>query len=477
MNSIYYTFPFILLAFLLSCSKPNSSPKSTLPNIILVMADDQGWGDMAYNGHPVLQTPHFDTLAVEGLRFDHFYAGDPVCSPTRGSVLTGRNPNRFGCYSWGRTLRPQEHTIAEKLKEAGYVTGHFGKWHLGSVRRGSPVNPGASGFDEWLSAPNFFDNDPILSREGIAEQQYGESSMVTMDAALEFIHKHEGGKKPYFAVIWFGSPHLPHEAAEQDRGLYEDQPEDLQDFYGEITGMDRAMGKLRESLKRMDSYENTLLWYCSDNGGLPEKGSTGGRGHKAQIYEGGLRVPAIIHWPDVISSPRSTQIPAFTSDIFPTIMEIVGLTPDPSRPLDGESLLPLVIGITEKRKTTMSFWNFPEGGIRTPSAEWMADLMEAQKVGNMVGDSTRLRLKDIEITRQYPTDTLPGHAALINWPWKIHRIYHTHDSISYELYHLGRDSQESQNLVTIEPNLVEVMKEELEDWQRSVVRSMNGEDY
>jgi arylsulfatase A-like enzyme len=141
---------------------------SNRPNIVLCMADDQGWGDMAYNGHPVVKTPNFDAMAAETLQFDRFYATAPVCSPTRGSVMTGRHPNRFGCFKWGHPIRPQEVTVAEALKTAGYVTGHFGKWHLGSVCKGSPVNPGAKGFDEWFSAPNFFDNDPIMSREGKA---------------------------------------------------------------------------------------------------------------------------------------------------------------------------------------------------------------------------------------------------------------------------------------------------------------------
>ena len=126
-------------------------------------------------------------MAASGLRFDRFYASAPVCSPTRGSVMTGRHPNRFGCFSWGHTLRPQEITVAEALKKAGYRTGHFGKWHLGSVRTGSPVNPGNSGFDEWISAPNFFDNSPILSNQGRALQIQGESSMVVVDSAVDFI--------------------------------------------------------------------------------------------------------------------------------------------------------------------------------------------------------------------------------------------------------------------------------------------------
>src|SRR6266446_1626366 len=116
------------------CVATFAAEAGTLPNFILAMADDQGWGDMAYSGHPVVKTPNFDDLARTGLRFDRFYAGAPVCSPTRASVMTGRTPNRMGCFQWGNTLRPQEVTVAEVLKQAGYTTGHFGKWHLGSLR-------------------------------------------------------------------------------------------------------------------------------------------------------------------------------------------------------------------------------------------------------------------------------------------------------------------------------------------------------
>ncbi|UCG28207.1 MAG: sulfatase-like hydrolase/transferase [Bacteroidales bacterium] len=457
--------------------RPTNEVLTELPNIILCMADDQGWGDMGYNGHRVIQTPNFDDMAAEALRFDRFYAAAPVCSPTRGSVMTGRHPNRFACFSWGYTLRPQEITIAEVLKRAGYVTGHFGKWHLGSVRQGSPVNPGAVGFDKWFSAPNFFDNNPILSLEGIAMQTEGESSMVAINAALEFIRKHEGRKKPYFVVVWFGSPHLPHKAYEEDRKLYCDQPDDLEHFYGEISGMDRAFGKLRAELKKLSTYKNTILWYCSDNGGLPRVGSTGGRGHKGDVYEGGLRVPAIMEWPAKIKESRITQLPASTSDIFLTLLDIVGLQVDASRPYDGISLVPLLDGQIDNRTQPMGFWHYPASGIPTPSAEWMTELLESQKNGNMVGDSSRLRLEDIKIKTQYPLDTLKGHAAWLDWPWKLHRIYKKSGDIQWELYRLDEDPQESLNQLNREPERVSKMKMALEEWQRSVVRSMNGGDY
>jgi len=477
MNRILHSLVNCCLIIILVQCIPTQKETEKLPNIILCMADDQGWGDMGYNGHPVIQTPNFDAMAAEALRFDRFYAAAPVCSPTRGSVMTGRHPNRFGCFSWGRTLRPQEITIAEALKEAGYVTGHFGKWHLGSVRIGSPVNPGASGFDEWFSAPNFFDNDPILSREGTAIPTAGESSMVTVLAALEFIRKHEASDKPYFAVVWFGSPHGPHLAIEEDRALYENQPENLQHFYGEITGMDRAFGKLREVISTLPSYDNTILWYCSDNGGLPGVGSTGGRGKKGDIYEGGLRVPAIIEWPARIKDASVTPFPANTSDIFPTLLEIIGAEVDANRPLDGISLVPVLDHPEESRSKPMGFWHYPGGGIRTPSVAWMAELLEAQKNGDMVGDSTRLRLEDSRITRQYPLDSLPGHAAWLDWPWKLHRIEDNTGIVRWELYQLEMDPQEGKDMVEEEAAKVAQMKSGLESWQRSVIRSLNGLDY
>jgi len=446
-----------------------------LPNIVLCMADDQGWGDMAYNGHPVLQTPQFDAMAAEALRFDHFYAGAPVCSPTRASVMTGRHPNRSGVFKWGHALRPQEITVAEALKTAGYVTGHFGKWHLGSVVKGSPVNPGACGFDEWLSAPNFFDNDPVMSREGTAVPTPGESSEITVDAALAFIRKHAKSSQPFLAVVWFGSPHLPHQAIERDRALYENQDKAHQHFYGEITGMDRAFGRLRKELRSLGIRDNTILWYCSDNGGLPNVGTTGGRGHKAQVYEGGLRVPAILEWPARIPGHRVTNVPCNTSDIYPTLLEIVDVQMPGQPLLDGISLVPLIEGNMRGRPKPMGFWDHPTPGISTPSKAWMASLLKAQQAGRDVDDPSRLRLDAGEIRKQYPEDHFPGHAAWLDWPWKLHRI--EKNGVKFELYNLADDLQESHDVFETQPERAKRMKGQLEAWLVSVVRSLNGKDY
>ena len=454
-------------------------PASEKPNIVLVMADDQGWGDMAYNGHPVLKTPNFDDMAASALRFDRFYAAAPVCSPTRGSVMTGRHPNRFGCFKWGHTLRPQEITIAEALKKAGYTAGHFGKWHLGSVRTGSPVNPGASGFDEWLSAENFFDNNAILSRRGKAVETEGESSMVTVDAALEFIRRCVAERQRFLAVVWFGSPHGPHQALEEDRRPYADQPERLQHFCGEITAMDRAFGKLRGEIRDLGIRENTILWYCSDNGALPKVGSSGGhRGNKGQVYEGGLLVPAILEWPARIGKPRATGVRSNTSDIYPTLLEIVGVTMENQPPLDGISLVPLIKGKMTARPKPMGFWDYPQRGISTPSHQWMTELLTAQEAGREPEDTEKLRLDAGKITKRYSETELPGHSAWIDGDWKLHRIADNSGSkVKFELYQLAEDREEKNDLCAGQSDRAEKMKTALEAWQRSVIESLNGEDY
>lgn len=447
------------------------------PNIIIVLADDQGWGDMAYNGHPVLQTPNFDNMASSGLRFDRFYAAAPVCSPTRGSILTGRHPNRFGCFTWGHTLRPQEVTLAQALKTAGYVTGHFGKWHLGTVYTGSPVNPGASGFDEWVSAPNFFENDPLFSDNGIAVKREGESSIVTVDEALKFIRKHKDSSIPFFAYVCFGSPHLPHIADEQDRLLYPDQEERFQHFYGEITGMDRAIGLLRDELKEMGLKENTVLWYLSDNGGLREFGSTGGRAFKGSVYEGGLRVPAILEWPASIKEPAITSVPCNTSDIYPTILEIAGVKMDYQPVLDGVSLTALIDKRMKLRDEPMGFWSYPARGNAVPSNQLMLELLQMQQEGRFEIDPARLRLDAGEISTEYPDDYFPGHAAWLDWPYKLHRIDLNQDEVVLELYNLEEDPLEENDLANKDGNRALSMRKQLEKWQISVIHSLNGKDY
>ena len=449
------------------------------PNIVLVMADDQGWGDMAYNGHPHLKTPNFDALAQEGIRFDQFHAAAPVCSPTRGSVLTGRTPNRYGCFSWGHALRPQEITIAEALKTAGYATGHFGKWHIGSVQQASPVSPGASGFDEWISSPNFFDLDPVLSVQGKATQFKGDSSDITVDEALKFIRRCVDKKQRFLAVVWFGSPHDPHQALESDRATYAGLPEKQQNFYGEITAMDRAFGKLRTALKDLDLRDNTLLWYCSDNGALPKVGDSGGRrGFKGQIYEGGLAVPALLEWPAGLHEAKVIKVPCVTSDIYPTVLAVAGVRMEKQPPLDGIDIMPLLTGEEQKRSRPIGFWESGNKGISTPSKVWMDELLAAQTKGEEPNDPARILPDAAKVGEPVSLSEFPGHAAWLDWPWKLHRIESkkSHE-VTWELYNLISDPDESTVLLAEQPERVPEMQKNLEDWLESVARSLNGEDY
>ncbi len=450
------------------------------PHIVLVMADDQGWGDMAYNGHPKLKTPNFDEAAAQGIRFDRFYAAAPVCSPTRASVLTGRNPNRLGVYQWGYPIRKQEITLPEVLKENGYTTGHFGKWHLGSVRNQSESRPGAHGFDRWVSAPNFYENGSTLSDEGTAVSFEGvESSFIAVDSALEWMKSALKGEKPIFAVIWFGSPHTPHIPAKEDAELYADEKPANRNFLGEVTGMDRAYGKLRSELEAMGIREDTLLWYCSDNGGLPKVGSTGDfRGHKGHVYEGGLLVPAILEWPAKFPNPAVVSGRANTFDIFPTILEAAGISEETDHILDGESLLPLVQSERRGREKSMGFWNTVRRGIGTPSDAWMNELKAAQAEGRDLAPFeavvAAMKLPDPPES----IESLRGHSAWIEGNWKLHRIVDKKTGEArFELYNLSDDPYETKDQLEKQTERVEQMKAKLATWMNSVVESLNGAEY
>jgi arylsulfatase A-like enzyme len=410
------------------------------PNLILCMTDDQGWGDVSYNGLREIATSNLDAMAASGLRFNRFYSAAPVCSPTRGSVLTGRHPNRYGCFLYGYPLRREERTIAQAVKAAGYATGHFGKWHLNGVSgpgkpipADDPLHPGRFGFDEWLSVSNFFDLDPPMSRNGTTVELKGDGSDLIVEEALGFIGRAVEAKKPFLAVVWFGNPHGPHRALPSDR-----EKAGGSDYYGEILGIDRAMGRLRSELRRRGIHENTLVWFTSDNGATGP-GSTGGlRGKKGSVWEGGVRVPGIVEWPARIRKPAATDVAAVSSDITPTILDLLGLKPpDPAVPLDGVSLLPLFDGKMSERPRPIGFWHY----------------------GPKKGETG------------LPKDA--GQAAWTDNRYKLLKL----GPAKFELYDLLADRDEKTDLASQEPEVAARMKAELDAWQESVLRSYRGEDY
>ncbi|MCO8124929.1 sulfatase-like hydrolase/transferase [Stieleria sp. TO1_6] len=414
-------------------------PMSERPNIILVMADDQGWGETGYNGHPILKTPNLDAMSKAGLRFNRFYAGAPVCSPTRAAVLTGRCCYRTGVPEHGYALRHQEISLPALLSQAGYQTAHFGKWHLNGLRGpGVPIfdhdkfNPGTFGFDHWLSVTNFYDRDPLLSRGGTIEDFRGDSSDVIVDQALAHIKQQSQSDRPFFDVIWYGTPHSPFKASEADNAAFRNLDQTSMHHYGELVALDRSVGALRAGLRDLKLDSKTLVWYCSDNGGLPKitPGTTGPlRGNKGLIYEGGLRVPGILEWPGHIA-PRQTEFPASVMDILPTVLELAEVEyPDAERPRDGISLTHL----------------FPSDSAANPP-------------------------RDQPICFRYKTK-----AAIVDGDWKL--LSNQYQQGGFELYHLVDDVGEANDVAQAHPAIAQSMKTALQSWYQSTDASQSGADY
>ena len=409
------------------------------PNIILIMTDDQGWGQTSYYNHPLLKTPNLDEMANNGLRFDRFYAGAPVCSPTRASVLTGRSNDRTGVYDHGYRLRLQEKTISQALKNNGYITAHFGKWHLNGLRGpGAPIlkddkyGPQNFGFDHWLSVTNFFDINPLMSENGDFIDFNGNSSEIIFNEALSFIKEINNKEMPFFILIWDGSPHSPFIADNEDNIDFNNLDERSKNHYGELVAFDNSLGDFRRGLKEIGISNNTILWFNSDNGGLGKKqnispSTVGGlKGQKGDIWEGGIRVPSIIEWPSVIKSRISTY-PSSTMDIFPTIVDILNLSDSTMlMPLDGESLFPLFNSKLEKRKNKIPFRYLDKGAL--------------------IDNNFKLVVTSIKKN-------------------------------NFELYDLLNDPKESLNISSSYPIVFQEMKDEFIEWNKSVNESINGNDY
>jgi arylsulfatase A-like enzyme len=371
------------------------------PNIVLMMADDQGWGDVGYRGHKVLQTPHLDRMAAEGVRLDRFYAAAPVCSPTRGSMLTGRHPFRYGIFGANvGHVPPAEVTIAELLSRAGYRTGHFGKWHLGTLtttvvesNRGGPRGaknysiPSQNGFQKWFSTEakvptwdpllrpkgersrtwwkpvselrqsNFYGTNYWEDGERVTADLRGDDSRIIMDRAVPFIKAAAKNDQPFLAVIWFHAPHLPVVTGKSYSDRYPTVDGYHQSYYGCLTAMDEQVGRLRKALDDAGVREETLVWYCADNG--PEGKATapgtaaGLRGRKRSLYEGGIRVPGIVCWPGEFKAGSRSVVPCSTSDILPTVAGLLGI--DLEVELDGLDISGVLAGVTRQRTTPIGF--------------------------------------------------------------------------------------------------------------------------
>ena len=437
------------------------------PNIILCMADDMGWGDPGFNGNSIIKTPHLDRMAKAGMRLTRFYSGAPVCSPTRGSCLTGRHPYRYGIFfANSGHMRKEEITLAEALKTQGYTTGHFGKWHLGTLLpdysgkgagrrpRENYMTPAMSGFDEWFSTEyavaTWDPYDPAVfhgkkkdydtralywhNGQNITEGLKGDDSRIIMDRAIPFIRKAVEGSKPFLAVIWFHAPHAPVVAGPPYRAMYSRYSEDEQHYYGCITALDEQVGRLRRELRALGIAENTMLWFCSDNG--PEgkdgkqgrhRGSAGPfRGRKRSLFEGGVRVPGLLEWPARIKAGRITDVPCSTSDYFPTVLDVLGFQmKGRPEPIDGVSLLGLIEGTMTERPLPIGFES-----------------------------RNQVSLTD-----------------------NRYKIYSSDKGNKYMLFDLLEDPGETKDLAAEKPQIVEAMKTKLDKWRASCKDSLAGKDY
>ncbi len=363
--------PTVFLFF--SCSQKPTVPENTSPNIVIIFTDDQGYGDLGSYGAYQFTTPNIDKLAQEGMRFTHFYAAQAVCSASRAALLTGCYPNRIGISGALSPqskigLNDQEETIAELLKQQGYATGIFGKWHLGHHRQFLPLQ---HGFDEFLGLPYSndywpmdYDGSPVtketvhkphrinwpyppvfegneMVRELKNLDDQSELTTLYTEKAVDFIERHKS--EPFFLYVPHSMPHVPLGVSDKFKGKSE------QGKYGDvIMEIDWSVGEIMKTLKKNGLEENTLVVFASDNGPWlnygNHAGSTGGlREGKGTSFEGGQRVPGVMRWPAVIPEGQVCNKIASTMDLLPTIVAITG-APQPQNQIDGVNILSLLKG-------------------------------------------------------------------------------------------------------------------------------------
>ena len=455
------------------------------PNFVFLMADDFGYGDVAYNGGAA-ETPNLDLMATgpHSLKLTRYYSGGPVCSPTRGTLLTGRNHNRYciwtanagnNCNDFdcpeGMPLPTSEITVAEILQKQGYRTAAFGKWHLGDLKpldggnKKWPVSrPDMNGFDDWWvterSAPttdlncacfnsslcplghytdpppctDYYTRDSELGvLEGLTHPVNGDDSHFLASLVSEFLDSVAERDEPSFLYVPFHTVHIRYIASMGYIERYRNFSQKEIDYYGAITAMDAAVGEIRELLNKHGVLNNTMLWFVSDNG--PVQGSPGRtdgfRGWKRELYEGGIRVPGIIEWPEMIKENRVSDYAVVASDFLPTVCDILNISPPTDRPIDGTSILPLIHNEKSTRNQTISW---------------------AYSIAN--GD----------FNSSY-------HAAISGDQYKVFATYHKGQISDAELYDLMYDPSESTDISEKHPETFEHYKQLLEAWRESVYKS------
>ena len=400
------------------------------PNVVLVITDDQGYGDLSCHGNPVLETPHLDALHARSVRLTDYHVS-PTCSPTRAALMTGHWSNRTGVWHTilGRSIiRDDERTAGTLFQQAGYTTGMFGKWHLGDT---FPYRPEDRGFEETYrhggggvgQTPDYWDNayfDGSYWHNGVIEPAKGFCTDVFFDAAIRFIESRKDGDRPFFAYLSTNAPHGPMHAPEEYSRPYEEHGTHVANFLGMIANIDHNVGRLRRYLRENDLEENTIFIFTTDNG--TSSGSrifdSGMRGTKGSEYDGGHRVPFFIHWPaGGLVGGRDVDRLAAHVDVLPTLLELCDIPPPLSIAFDGMSLRPLL----DRRK----------------DADWPDRIL--------VTDSQRLRhpvkwRKSSVMTQQY---------RMIN---------------GSELYDIGNDPGQRKDIAEAHPRVMKRLRDFYESW-------------
>ena len=448
-----------IFSLIFSCQSDQNSP----PNIILVITDDQGIGDLSIHGNPVIHTPNIDSMASRSASLTRFYVS-PVCAPTRASIMTGRYNYRTRVVdTWiGRAMMDTEEvTVAELLKDAGYQTGIFGKWHLGDCY---PMRPIDQGFDESLVikggglaqpsepyANNRQYTDPILFQNGEEMQTKGYCTDVYFDAALNFITQSHQKQKPFFAYIPTNAPHGPfHDVPEELKEKYlnmdlgsimvhpeqanEQNIDNLAAICAMVENVDQNVGKLFTHLAQLGITENTLVVFMVDNGPNTMRYVMDLRGMKTNVHEGGIRSPFYAHWPSVLKAGTTSDKIAAHIDLLPTFLSVAGAVPPSNLRLDGKNLLPLLKG-------NESGWHDRTLFIQSHR-----------------GDEPRAYYHFAAIGQTYKLVHPTGFNGDIIDP----------DTIPYELYNLEKDPGESLNLADSLPDEVTRTKDAYLTWFEDV---------
>lgn len=450
----------VLLAGFVASQTPLPAASVARPNIVFIIADDLGYGDLACFGHPEIKTPHLDALAADGLRLTSYYSAAAVCSPARTGIMTGRTPNRAGIYSQlpyvsPMHLRATEIVLPQLLKRAGYATAQVGKWHLNGYFNlyGQPQPP-HFGFDHWFAVQNNalpnHRNPENFVRNGLSLGRIeGYSGGIVADEAVRWLRDGRDRAKPFFLYVALNEPHEPIATDPKFSAPYQkahpDDPSRVA-YYGNVTQMDDAVGRVVAELRRQNLAEHTIVWFTSDNGpartAWHNAGSPGGfRGFKGHVYEGGIRVPGIVRWPGRIKPGSVSGVPVSGVDVLPTLCELAG-APLPDRPLDGVSVAPLFSGRAPQR-TKPLYWQYlwvqngPQVALRDGPWKVLARIEAPRpRGGNLTADV-------ISAIRQAP---LAG----------------------FELYQIEDDPAEKNELGAREPERLARMKAALESFHAGV---------